>query len=66
MAFIRRDKYPQWLGKILLGSMKFNYLVLLEIIFISFKRKSFEIDVIEYNAMCAISLEVKNHVRLNI
>lgn len=31
MAFISSDKYPQWQGKILLGSMKFNYLVLLEV-----------------------------------
>ncbi len=31
MAFIQSDKYPQWQGKILLGSMKFNHLVLLEI-----------------------------------
>jgi len=31
MAFIRSDRYPQWQGKILLGSMKFNHLILLEI-----------------------------------
>jgi glucose/arabinose dehydrogenase len=32
MAYITSDKYPQWKGKVLLGSMKFNHLVLLEII----------------------------------
>ncbi|TMM47624.1 PQQ-dependent sugar dehydrogenase [Colwellia ponticola] len=31
MAFISSSKYPQWQGKVLLGSMKFNHLVLLEI-----------------------------------
>jgi glucose/arabinose dehydrogenase len=31
MAYISSDKYPQWQGKILLGSMKFGHLVLLEI-----------------------------------
>jgi glucose/arabinose dehydrogenase len=31
MAVISSDKYPQWQGKILLGSMKFNHLVLLDI-----------------------------------
>jgi len=31
MAYISSDKYPQWQGKVLLGSMKFNHLVLLEI-----------------------------------
>jgi glucose/arabinose dehydrogenase len=31
MGFIRSDKYSQWQGKILLGSMKFNHLFLLEI-----------------------------------
>lgn len=32
MAFISSNKYPQWQGKVLLGSMKFNHLVLLEIV----------------------------------
>ena len=32
MAFINSEKYPQWQGKVLLGSMKFNHLVLLEIV----------------------------------
>lgn len=32
MAFISSDKYPQWQDKILLGSMKFNYLILLEVL----------------------------------
>jgi glucose/arabinose dehydrogenase len=32
MAFISSNKYPQWQGKVLLGSMKFHHLVLLEII----------------------------------
>lgn len=32
MAFINSDKYPQWQGKVLLGSLKFHHLVLLEII----------------------------------
>lgn len=31
MAFINSEKYPQWQGKVLLGSMKFHHLVLLEI-----------------------------------
>ncbi|TYK64234.1 PQQ-dependent sugar dehydrogenase [Colwellia echini] len=31
MAYITSDKYPQWQGKILLGSMKFAHLVLLDI-----------------------------------
>jgi len=31
MAYISSNKYPQWQGKILLGSMKFGHLVLLEI-----------------------------------
>jgi glucose/arabinose dehydrogenase len=31
MAYISSDKYPQWQGKMLLGSMKFGHLVLLEI-----------------------------------
>lgn len=31
MAYINSDKYPQWQGKVLLGSMKFTHLVLLEI-----------------------------------
>ena len=31
MAYINSDKYPQWKNKILLGSMKFGYLVQLEI-----------------------------------
>ena len=31
MAYISSNKYPQWQGKILLGSMKFGYLVLLEL-----------------------------------
>ncbi|MBU2924899.1 PQQ-dependent sugar dehydrogenase [Colwellia sp. 1_MG-2023] len=31
MAVITSDKYPQWQGKILLGSLKFNHLVLLEV-----------------------------------
>ncbi|TEW53645.1 PQQ-dependent sugar dehydrogenase [Psychromonas sp. RZ22] len=31
MAYITSNKYPQWQGKILLGSMKYGYLVLLEI-----------------------------------
>jgi aldose sugar dehydrogenase len=29
MAFITSDKYPNWQGKLLIGSLKFNYLVLL-------------------------------------
>lgn len=32
MAFINSKKYPQWDNKVLLGSMKFDHLVLLEII----------------------------------
>tara|TARA_R110000737_G_C14584311_1_gene486304 strand:+ start:443 stop:1558 length:1116 start_codon:yes stop_codon:yes gene_type:complete len=32
MAFIDSKKYPQWQGKVLLGSMKFNHLVLLDIL----------------------------------
>jgi glucose/arabinose dehydrogenase len=32
MAFIRSEKYPQWQGKVLLGSLKFHHLILLEII----------------------------------
>lgn len=32
MVFVSSNKYPQWQGKVLLGSMKFNHLVLLEII----------------------------------
>ena len=31
MAYISSDKYPQWQGKLLLGSMKFGHLVLLDI-----------------------------------
>ena len=31
MAYISSNKYPQWQGKILLGSMKFGHLVLLEL-----------------------------------
>ena len=31
MAYISSNKYPQWQGKILLGSMKFGHLVLLDI-----------------------------------
>jgi glucose/arabinose dehydrogenase len=31
MAVINSDKYPHWQGKILLGSLKFNHLVLLEV-----------------------------------
>ena len=31
MVFITSDKYPQWQGKLLVGSLKFNYLVLLDI-----------------------------------
>lgn len=32
MAYIDSEKYPQWQGKVLLGSMKFNHLVLLDIV----------------------------------
>lgn len=31
MAYITSNKYPQWQGKVLLGSMKFTHVVLLEI-----------------------------------
>lgn len=31
MVFVTSDKYPQWQGKILVGSLKFHYLVLLEV-----------------------------------
>jgi glucose/arabinose dehydrogenase len=31
MAFISSDKYPQWQGKVLVGSLKFHHLILLEI-----------------------------------
>lgn len=31
MAYINSDKYPQWQNKVLLGSMKFGHLVLLDI-----------------------------------
>lgn len=30
MVFVTSDKYPQWQGKMLVGSLKFQYLVLLE------------------------------------
>jgi len=32
MAFINSVKYPSWQGKVLLGSMKFNHLILLDIL----------------------------------
>ena len=32
MAYISSNKYPQWQGKILLGSLKFNHLVLLDVL----------------------------------
>ncbi len=31
MVFVTSDKYPQWQGKMLVGSLKFNYVVLLDI-----------------------------------
>lgn len=31
MAYITSDKYPKWQGKVLLGSMKYHHLVLLEV-----------------------------------
>jgi len=31
MVFVTSDKYPQWQGKLLIGSLKFNYVVLLDI-----------------------------------
>lgn len=31
MAFISSDKYPQWKGNIVVGSMKFAHLVMLEL-----------------------------------
>ena len=31
MVFVTSDKYPQWQGKLLVGSLKFHYLVLLDI-----------------------------------
>ena len=31
MVFVTSDKYPQWQGKLLVGSLKYHYLVLLEL-----------------------------------
>lgn len=31
MVFVTSDKYPQWQGKVIVGSLKFHYLVLLDI-----------------------------------
>jgi len=31
MVFVTSDKYPQWQGKLLVGSLKFDYLVLLDV-----------------------------------
>lgn len=31
MVFVTSDKYPQWQGKLIVGSLKFHYLVLLDI-----------------------------------
>lgn len=31
MIYVTSDKYPQWQGKVILGSLKFHYLVLLDI-----------------------------------
>ncbi|TKB43999.1 PQQ-dependent sugar dehydrogenase [Thalassotalea mangrovi] len=31
LTFVSSDKYPQWQGKMLAGSMKFNYLVLISV-----------------------------------
>jgi len=31
MVFVTSDKYPQWQGKLLIGSLKFDYLVLLDL-----------------------------------
>lgn len=44
MVFVTSDKYPHWQGKVLIGSLKFHYLVLLDITndSVTSQRKLFE------------------------